>query len=41
MVLLLIFSLNQPFTGPIPVSQQPLQHALAQFDAIDLQAPLP
>jgi hypothetical protein len=36
LVLLLIYSLNAPFTGPIPVSQQPLQHALAQFDAIDL-----
>lgn len=36
MVLLLIFSLNQPFNGPIPVSKQPLLHALAQFDAIDL-----
>jgi hypothetical protein len=41
MVLLLIFSLNQPFTGPIPVSQQPLIHALAQFDAIDLPSPTP
>jgi hypothetical protein len=41
MVVLLIFSLNQPFTGPIPVSQQPLRHALAQFDAIDLRAPVP
>jgi hypothetical protein len=39
MVLLLIFSLNQPFTGPIPVSQQPLRHALAQFDVIDLPSP--
>lgn len=36
LVLLLIFSLNQPFTGPVPVSQQPLLHALAQFDALDL-----
>ena len=41
LVLLLIFSLNQPFTGPVPVSQQPLLHALAQFDAIDLPAPKP
>ena len=39
MVLLLIFSLNQPFTGPVAVSKQPLLHALAQFDAIDLKAP--
>jgi hypothetical protein len=39
LVLLLIFSLNQPFTGPVPVSKQPLLHALAQFDALDLRAP--
>jgi formylglycine-generating enzyme required for sulfatase activity len=39
LVILLIFSLNIPFTGPVAVSQQPLRHALAQFDAIDLQAP--
>ena len=36
LTLLLIFSLNKPFTGPIPVSQQPLLHALVQFNAIDL-----
>jgi hypothetical protein len=36
LVLFLVYSLNSPFTGPVPVSQQPLQHALAQFDAIDL-----
>ncbi|MEA2621395.1 MAG: hypothetical protein QOH61_305 [Chloroflexota bacterium] len=36
LVLLLIYSLNQPFVGPMPVSQQPILHALAQFDAIDL-----
>jgi hypothetical protein len=41
LTLLLIYSLNSPFTGPIPVSQQPLQHALAQFDAIDLPATTP
>jgi 4-amino-4-deoxy-L-arabinose transferase-like glycosyltransferase len=41
LVLLLIFSLNAPFTGPVPVSQQPLQHALLQFDAIDLPATTP
>ena len=35
-VLVLIYSLNQPFTGPVPVSQRPFQHALLQFDAIDL-----
>lgn len=38
LVLLLIYSLNSPFTGPVPVSQQPLQHALEQFGAIDLQS---
>jgi hypothetical protein len=35
-VLFLIFSMNQPFTGLVQVSQQPMRHALAQFDAIDL-----
>ncbi len=35
-VLLLIYSLNQPFTGPVTVSQQPFQHALQQFHAMDL-----
>jgi Protein of unknown function (DUF4239) len=35
-VLLLIFALNQPFTGPVPVSTQPFEHALQQFHAIDL-----
>jgi formylglycine-generating enzyme required for sulfatase activity len=39
LVILLIYSLDLPFTGPVAVSQQPLRHALAQFDAIDLQAP--
>jgi len=41
LVLLLIFSLDQPFTGPVPISQQPLRHALSQFDAIDLPATPP
>src|SRR4051812_25994436 len=41
LVLLLIFSLNKPFTGPIPVSPQPMLHALVQFDAIDLPAAQP
>ncbi|MEI7743198.1 MAG: DUF4239 domain-containing protein [Chloroflexota bacterium] len=38
-VLLLIFSLNQPFTGPVAVSRQPMEHALRQFEAIDLPTP--
>jgi Protein of unknown function (DUF4239) len=36
-VLILIYSLNEPFTGPVTVSQQPLLHALQQFHAIDLE----
>ncbi|MFN8621805.1 MAG: DUF4239 domain-containing protein [Chloroflexota bacterium] len=40
-VLLLIYSLNQPFTGPVTVSQQPLQHAKLQLDALDMEAPIP
>jgi len=40
-VLLLIYSLNQPFTGPVTVSQQPLQHARLQLDALDMEAPIP
>lgn len=39
LVLLLILSLNQPFTGPVAVSQQPFRHALAVFHAMDLRAP--
>jgi hypothetical protein len=35
-VLILIYSLNEPFTGPVTVSQQPLLHALQQFHAMDL-----
>ena len=38
-VLFLIYSLNQPFTGLVQVSQQPMHHAVAQFNAIDM-APL-
>lgn len=34
-VLILIYSLNQPFTGPVSVSKDPLQNALVQFDRID------
>jgi hypothetical protein len=40
-VLLLIFSLNQPFTGLVRVSSQPFEHALEQFDGITSQAPMP
>ncbi|MGH9265069.1 MAG: DUF4239 domain-containing protein [Acidimicrobiales bacterium] len=45
-VLSLIFALNFPFTGDVHVSRGPFQHALFNFDAIDLQsgappAPLP
>jgi hypothetical protein len=36
-VLFLIYSLNQPFTGLVQISQQPLHHAVAQFDAIDME----
>ena len=35
-VLFLVFTLNQPFTGPAPVSKQPFEHAMLQFHAIDL-----
>ena len=33
---LLIYGLNSPLTGPMPVSKQPFEHALQQFHAIDL-----
>lgn len=36
--LLLISALNRPFTGPIPISQRPFQHAVLNFDALDLTA---
>jgi hypothetical protein len=35
-VLLLIYALNSPFTGPVPLSKQPFLHAVEQFHAIDL-----
>ncbi len=35
-VLLLMYSLNQPFTGPVTVTQRPFLHAVQQFHAIDL-----
>jgi Na+/melibiose symporter-like transporter len=34
--LLLISALNRPFTGPIPISQRPFQHAVLSFTALDL-----
>jgi hypothetical protein len=34
--LLLISALNRPFTGPIPISQRPYQHAVLNFSALDL-----
>lgn len=37
-VLSLIFALNFPFTGDVHVSRGPFQHALFNFDAIDLQS---
>jgi hypothetical protein len=33
--LLLVSALNRPFTGPIPISQRPFQHAVLNFDALD------
>lgn len=36
--LLLISALNRPFTGPIPISQRPFQHAVLNFTALDLTA---
>lgn len=32
---LLISSLNRPFTGPEPISKSPFQHALLEFSALD------
>jgi len=34
--LLLISALNRPFTGPIPISQRPFQHAVLNFSALDI-----
>jgi hypothetical protein len=36
--LLLISALNRPFTGPIPISTRPFQHAVLSFGALDLPA---
>lgn len=38
-ILFLIFSLNQPFTGEVHVSQEPMRHALEQFNALNMQRP--
>lgn len=38
--LLLISALNRPFTGPIPISKRPFQHAVLSFTALDLTAPI-
>jgi hypothetical protein len=35
-ILLLIFALNQPFNGPVPVSKLPFEHAVVEFSAIDM-----
>jgi hypothetical protein len=37
LVLLLIYSLNQPFIGPVPVSSDPFKHAIDQFDALSME----
>jgi hypothetical protein len=34
--LFLIFALDRPFTGGVSVSKYPFEHALLQFDAIDM-----
>jgi hypothetical protein len=34
--LLLISALNRPFTGPIPISHRPFQHAVLSFGALDV-----
>ena len=34
--LLLISALNRPFTGPVPISQRPFEHAVLNFHALDL-----
>ena len=41
LVLLLVYALNQPFTGLVPISKQPLLHATTQFEAIDLPLDVP
>lgn len=36
--LLLISALNRPYTGPIPISKRPIQHAVLNFDALDIRS---
>ncbi len=38
-VLLLIVSLNEPFTGPVQVDRAPFEHALDHFNALGLSGP--
>jgi hypothetical protein len=38
-ILFLLVALDRPFTGQVHVSQQPFQHALLQFDALDRGMP--
>jgi hypothetical protein len=38
-VLLLIVSLNEPFTGPVQVERAPFEHALDHFNALHLATP--
>ena len=35
-VLLLIVSLNEPFTGPVVVDRAPFEHALDHFNALNI-----
>jgi hypothetical protein len=39
-VLLLIVSLNEPFTGPVAVEPAPFEHALDHFNALNLGTPV-
>jgi hypothetical protein len=39
-VLLLIVSLNEPFTGPVQVERAPFEHALDHFNALTLSTPV-
>lgn len=39
-VLLLIVSLNEPFTGPVQVERAPFEHALDHFNALNLSTPV-
>jgi len=39
-VLLLIVSLNEPFTGPVQVERAPFEHALDHFNALNMVTPV-